>query len=103
MKKLKLDSKNCIVLLDGGLKAPAEYKNQQTIIKGDDSQKIISLASVVAKVQRDHAMVALHKKYTNYDWLNNKCYGTKNHIAAIKKGGKTSLHRKSFLKRISAA
>jgi ribonuclease HII len=33
---LKLNPKNVLVLLDGGLKAPPEYINQKTIIKGDE-------------------------------------------------------------------
>jgi ribonuclease HII len=100
MKKLGLKPADCIVLLDGGLKAPIEYKNQQTIIRGDDSQKIISLASVVAKVQRDHYMIALHRKHSQYGWHTNKGYGTKIHIAAIKKQGVTLFHRASYLQRI---
>lgn len=100
LKKLNIDPKDCIVLLDGGLKAPAEYKNQQTIIRGDDSQKIISLASVVAKVERDHYMIALDKRYSGYSWHSNKGYGTAVHIVAIKKWGITPFHRQSFLKKL---
>lgn len=100
LKKLNINPKDCTVLLDGGLKAPVEYKHQQTIIKGDDSQKIISLASVVAKVQRDHYMIALHKKHPGYGWHSNKGYGTKVHIAAIKKMDTSPFHRQSFLKKL---
>ena len=100
LRRLNLRTEDCTVLLDGGLKAPAQYKNQQTIIRGDGSEKIISLASVVAKVQRDHFMVALHRTHPSYDWAANKGYGTRAHIRAIKKGGPTSLHRTTFLKNI---
>lgn len=88
------------VELDGGLKAPAEFKNQKTIIKGDVSQKIISLASVIAKVTRNAYMESQHKKYPQYDWKNNKGYGTKTHRQTIKKEGTTPLHRQSYLTRI---
>lgn len=98
LKKLGLDPKDCMVLLDGGLKAPAEYKHQQTIIRGDDSQKIISLASVVAKVSRDQYMTALHKQHPSYLWSSNKGYGTRAHTSAIQKEGITLFHRQSFLK-----
>ncbi len=101
VKKLALDPEACLVLLDGGLKAPREYVHQQTIIKGDMKEKIISLASVIAKVQRDHFMVALDKKHPAYAWHRNKGYGTKAHIQAIKKEGLTPLHRRSFLTRIT--
>jgi ribonuclease HII len=35
LKKLHIDPNDCIVLLDGGLKAPPEYIHQETIIRGD--------------------------------------------------------------------
>jgi ribonuclease HII len=100
LKQLKLDPKDCLILLDGGLKAPTEYIYQQTIIRGDDSQKIISLASVVAKVTRDAVMRNWHKKYPAYNWFENKGYGTKAHQAALISAGVTDLHRKSFLGRV---
>ena len=100
LEKLALSPKDCTVLLDGGLKAPIQYKNQTTIIKGDSKEKIISLASVIAKVKRDHYMITLHKKYPRYTWNKNKGYGTLVHRAAIKKWGLTSFHRISFLKNI---
>ncbi len=103
LEKLALVPKDCMVLLDGGLKAPLHYKHQETIIKGDGKKKIISLASVIAKVERDHYMVTLHKKHPHFSWDKNKGYGTLVHRTAIKKRGATPLHRKSFLKNIIAA
>lgn len=97
LQKLDILPKETRVLLDGSLKAPLEYKNQQTIIKGDLKEKIISLASVIAKVQRDHYMIALHKKHPRYDWSLNKGYGTLAHRKAIKKWGQTPFHRQTFL------
>ncbi|MEO5646109.1 MAG: ribonuclease HII [Candidatus Paceibacterota bacterium] len=100
LQKLALPTKDCEVLLDGSLKAPIEYKYQKTIIKGDLHEKIISLASVIAKVSRDAYMVGQYKKYPVYGWDKNKGYGTRTHIAAIKKVGTTPLHRTSFLTRL---
>jgi ribonuclease HII len=100
LKNLNLKPKNCRILLDGSLKAPKEYKNQRTIIKGDQKEKIISLASVIAKVSRDTKMELLHKKYPKYNWVANKGYGTKEHYRAIRKYGQTLLHRKTFLTKI---
>ena len=97
LKDLKLRPKDSMVLLDGSLKAPEEYKNQKTIIKGDQKEKVISLASVIAKVSRDRKMELLHKKHPKYAWAQNKGYGTKEHYKAIKKYGLTGLHRKTFL------
>ena len=97
LDKLNINPEECNILLDGSLSAPIKYKYQKTIIKGDQIEKIISLASVIAKVTRDKKMTSLHKKYPKYNWLKNKGYGTKEHYRAIKKNGLTILHRKSFL------
>ncbi len=97
LNNLKLNPKDCLVLLDGSLKAPKEYLDQKTIIKGDQKEKIISLASVIAKVSRDKKMEALHKKYPKYGWNTNKGYGTKSHYKAIASNGLSPLHRKTFL------
>ena len=88
------------IFLDGGLKAPKEYENQQTVIKGDELHPIISCASIVAKVSRDRLMFEYAKEYKEYGFENHAGYGTKAHYEAIKKHGKTTLHRKSFLKNI---
>ncbi len=90
----------CAVLLDGSLKAPKEYLHQKTIIKGDQKEKIISLASVIAKVSRDTKMELLHKKHPKYHWKANKGYGTALHYKAILTHGLTALHRKSFLTKV---
>jgi ribonuclease HII len=100
LAELDLDPTETIVLLDGGLKAPAHYIHQQTIIKGDAKEKIISLASVVAKVSRDAYMTKIASKYPGYDWDKNKGYGTQKHVQSLKKRGFTGLHRKSFLGRM---
>ena len=89
-----------MVFLDGLLKAPECYKRQETIIKGDEKNKYISLASVIAKVFRDNLMVKEGEKYIEYKFGKNKGYGTKEHIEAIAKYGVSPIHRKTFLKKI---
>ena len=84
------------VLLDGLLQAPAEYA-QETIIKGDALEPVISLASIVAKVRRDRLMKRLAEKYPNYLFEVHKGYGTKKHYEAIEKWGPSAIHRRSFL------
>lgn len=95
---LEINSKDSLVLLDGSLVAPKEYLNQKTIIKGDQKEKIISLASVIAKVSRDKKMVTLSKKYPKYEWSKNKGYGTSSHYKSLSKYGVSPEHRKSFLR-----
>ena len=94
-----LDSKYLIVL-DGGLFAPPEYKNQQTIVKGDEKVPIIAAASIIAKVHRDRYMTRLAKKYPAYGFEKHKGYGTKMHCEMIKKYGLSEAHRGSFCKSI---
>lgn len=89
-----------LVLLDGGLKAPFEYKKQKTIIKGDEKERVIALASIVAKVTRDRYMQKIAKKYPEYGFETNVGYGTKKHYDVIAIQGVTSLHRRSFLKNV---
>ena len=67
-----------------------------SIIKGDLLSITISAASVIAKVTRDHMIYELDKEYPMYDLKNNKGYGTKKHIEAIKKYGITKYHRLSY-------
>jgi ribonuclease HII len=101
LQKVAPDPANTCVLLDGSLYAPAEYKKQKTIIKGDLKEPIIGLASIVAKVMRDRQMVAYSKKYPQYDFEIHKGYGTKKHYEKIKKHGLSPLHRESFLKNVN--
>jgi ribonuclease HII len=91
------------ILLDGGLAAPAPYPNQRTIIKGDASEPIIGLASIIAKVNRDRVMtrLAIKRAYTCYGFALNKGYGTAFHRAAIKKYGLSDIHRLSFCRGLS--
>jgi ribonuclease HII len=88
------------VYLDGGLKAPIEYVNQQTIIKGDELHPVISCASIVAKVTRDRLMDKYSLEYPEYGFENHAGYGTSAHYEAIKNNGLTPVHRKTFLKNI---
>lgn len=67
-----------------------------SIIKGDLLSITISAASVVAKVTRDHMLYEMDKEYPMYDLKNNKGYGTKKHLEAIKQYGITKYHRLSY-------
>lgn len=97
LKKLKVAPEQTLVLLDGGLRAPEEYTFQETIIKGDEKEPIIALASITAKVLRDRKMRALAKRYPQYGFEKHKGYGTAAHYAAIMCYGALGVHRKSFL------
>jgi len=98
LKKVTVNPKEVFVYLDGGLKAPVEFINQETVIKGDELHPVISCASIVAKVSRDALMTKYADQYPEYGFENHVGYGTKAHYNAIKKHGQTVLHRKSFIK-----
>lgn len=87
---------SCEVRLDGSLKAPSEFVHQTTIIRGDISEPVISLASIAAKVERDRLMERMAKRYPQYRFEVHKGYGTRDHRARIARYGFCRLHRMSF-------
>ena len=91
-----------IVKLDGSLYAPAKFIHQETIIKGDAKEKVIGLASIMAKVTRDRYMkkIATRPAFAVYDFARHKGYGTKIHREAIAKNGLSTEHRVSYCERI---
>ncbi|MDE1967041.1 MAG: ribonuclease HII [Patescibacteria group bacterium] len=97
LKALNVRPADCRALLDGGLKAPAEYLDQKTIIRGDEKEKVIALASICAKVTRDRFMRKMAKKYIGYGLETNKGYGTDEHYEAIRTLGLLPIHRRRFL------
>lgn len=69
---------------------------QNKIIHGDALSISIAAASIIAKVERDQMMRALHEVYPNYDLASNKGYGAPNHIRGLREHGPSPLHRLSF-------
>jgi len=66
---------------------------------GDNTYRNIAAASILAKVYHDEHVEELLKNnpdYHKYGWKTNMCYGTKEHMEAIKKYGITKEHRNSF-------
>ena len=73
--------------------------HHECIINGDNKYKSIACASVIAKVNRDNYILELceeNPELKKYDIHNNKGYGTKKHLEAIKEYGITKWHRKTF-------
>lgn len=69
---------------------------QTKLIKGDAKSLSIGAASIIAKVARDRLMEEYDRKYPEFDFLHNDGYGTKTHLEALKRFGKTPIHRESF-------
>lgn len=83
------------ILVDGN-RLPSWSYSAEAVIGGDAIHPCISAASILAKQYRDRMMIAAAERYPEYGWERNKGYGTAEHMAALKKYGPTSLHRKSF-------
>ena len=86
------------LLLNDAVTIPDITIEQVPIIKGDASSISIAAASIVAKVTRDAMMVEYDRMYPEYDFANNKGYGSAKHIAALRKYGPCPIHRETFIK-----
>ena len=100
-KTIRIDK----ILVDGNhfptyySKEQDDFLEHECIIKGDNIYKSIAAASILAKTYRDNYILQLVEEYPYlkiYDIHNNKGYGTKKHMEAIKEYGITKWHRKSF-------
>ena len=84
-----------LVLVDGN-RLPRWSFESRAIVKGDLREPAIGAASILAKVQRDGEMQALHDQYPGYGFDQHKGYPTKAHLAALERLGVTPIHRLSF-------
>lgn len=69
---------------------------QVPLIRGDRRSVSIAAASVVAKCYRDSLMESYHAIHPQYDFVNNRGYGTESHWEALRKHGPSPIHRTSF-------
>lgn len=108
LEATKLCMKKCVeglkvkpdVVLVDAMNIDVPYR-KEAIIKGDFKSYNVGAASIVAKVYRDNLMVEYDKTYPEYKFANNKGYGTKDHIKALKEVGACPIHRKTFIKNFS--
>lgn len=66
------------------------------VVQGDGKYFSIAAASILAKTYRDDYMRQIAAEHPEYDWHNNKGYGTLKHRQCILKHGYTTYHRRSF-------
>lgn len=85
------------VLVDGRDRIPkiAGFE-QRPVIKGDQKLRVISAASIAAKVARDNFMKKLAQEYEVYGFEQHKGYGTPFHRERIQANGASPWHRKTF-------
>lgn len=95
VRYLAAESSESVVMLDGLLHAPQDYV-QRTVTGGDLRVPLVSLASIVAKVTRDHLMERLAAQYPEYGFDAHKGYGTPEHKRAIARFGLCDIHRRTY-------
>jgi ribonuclease HII len=69
---------------------------QKGIVDGDSRCFSIACASIIAKVTRDRMMAAMDGEYPGYNFAAHKGYGTREHLACLRRLGPCPLHRRSF-------
>lgn len=68
----------------------------QFVIHGDALVPVISAASIIAKVTRDHIMCDFHEDFPHYGFSSHKGYGTRKHQESLLYYGISPIHRKSY-------
>jgi ribonuclease HII len=91
----RLEPKPTLILIDGNCPLCLPF-HQESLVHGDSLSHSIGAASIVAKVIRDKLMESWHPRFPHYNFFNNKGYGTREHLTALKKYGPCRLHRLSF-------
>lgn len=65
-------------------------------VKADLQCSAVAAASVLAKCERDAAMVAMDAEHPGYGWAVNKGYAVPEHLAALRALGPSPQHRVSW-------
>ena len=92
----RLKQKPEFLLVDGNRFKAYKGIGHACLVKGDGRFASIAAASILAKTERDAYMQQLADEFPQYDWKNNKGYGTLKHRKAIEQHGLCKYHRKSF-------
>lgn len=93
LEKLEMQAEH---LLIDALTLPDRPTAQTPLIHGDARCISIACASIVAKVARDRMMSDLDPSFPGYGFIQNKGYGTPQHLSALQSLGPTPIHRQSF-------
>ncbi|MHB8137517.1 MAG: ribonuclease HII [Smithellaceae bacterium] len=92
---LDLSTSPDFILIDG-LHAIPLNTPQKTLVKGDALSMSIAAASIIAKVSRDRIMEMYHRQFPQYNFMQNKGYGTAEHRKILQEIGMCKIHRRSF-------
>ena len=94
IEKLKIKADK--IIIDGNSFKAKKKIDFECIVGGDDKYISIAAASILSKVHRDNLMKKIDTEFPEYNWKQNKGYGTKENIEKIKKNGLSKYHRRSF-------
>jgi ribonuclease HII len=72
---LELSASPDFILVDGLHRVPI-LTPQKPLVKGDNLSISIAAASIIAKVSRDRIMEMYHRQFPQYNFRQNKGYGT---------------------------
>lgn len=85
-----------LLLIDGNRFKPSAPIPFETVVKGDARVFSIAAASILAKVYRDNLMRDIDAAYPQYGFARNFGYPVPQHIEAIRRYGRTPIHRYAF-------
>ena len=85
-----------LALIDGNRCPPGLPCPARAIVKGDSLEPAISAASILAKTERDKAMLRLAEVYPQYGFERHAGYPTPEHLAALESFGPSPIHRLNF-------
>ncbi|HLP28425.1 MAG TPA: ribonuclease HII [Candidatus Didemnitutus sp.] len=89
------------LLVDGNRFRP-HLLPHTTIVHGDGLSASIAAASIMAKTSRDAWMTDIDAVYPEYGFAQHKGYGTAAHRDTILRLGPCSIHRRTFLKKLTS-
>ena len=84
------------IVVDGNKTIPGIALPQQAVVKGDSKVAVIAAASILAKTDRDAAMLRLHRIHPGYGFDQHMGYPTPVHLEALRRLGPCPEHRRSF-------
>jgi len=84
------------LLTDFRLELPELGVSQSSLVRGDALCMSIAAASVLAKTERDALMREMDVRVPGYGLAQHKGYGTRAHRSALRRMGRSPIHRKTF-------
>ena len=91
-----LTTKPELLLIDGNRFKPYPKIQHVCHVKGDGKFMSIAAASILSKTHRDEFIKKIHFEFPQYNWDQNKGYGTANHKEMYEKFGPSVYQRKTF-------